>query len=222
MYPFCIYRLSIYQIEIWSLLAKTGARSNMNVRTLCLAILYSGDATGYEIKKLSIEGKYSHFVDASFGSIYPALSRLEADEAVTFREEMTPGKPPRKVYSITDSGREEFVRSLLEPPAPDIYRSEFLMIAIFAHILPKEVVSRAIDTQIAHLEGEIAHLREIAGEEEKAGNRVRRHAVGGGTWAVLPDRIAGEPEEKSNRPGEHSRACRKHSRGGGIRDHKQS
>ena len=44
----------------------------MNVRTICLAILYDGEATGYEIRKLSVEGEYSYFIDASFGSIYPA------------------------------------------------------------------------------------------------------------------------------------------------------
>ncbi len=133
----------------------------MNVRTLCLAILYCGDATGYEIKKMSIEGKYSHFVDASFGSIYPALTRLEQDGLVTFREETTPGKPARKVYSISESGQETFEQSLHESPQPDIFRSEFLLIAMFAHILPREVVNRALDTHMAHLEGEIAHLQEI-------------------------------------------------------------
>ncbi len=151
----------------------------MNVRTLCLAILYFGDATGYEIKKLSIEGKYSHFVDASFGSIYPALARLEQDGLVTFREETTPGNPPRKIYSITETGKEDFVRSLFEVPAPDIFRSEFLMIAMCAHILPREVVSRAIDTHMAHLEGEIAHLREIS--VEKSGTDFD---LSGSNWAV--------------------------------------
>lgn len=141
----------------------------MNVRTLCLAILYFGDATGYEIKKLSMEGKYSHFVDASFGSIYPSLARLEKDGLVTCREETHPGKPPRKVYSITPAGREEFVRSLFEPPARDVFRSEFLLIAMCADILPPAVVRRAIDTRVAQLQGEIDHLNQIAAESGHAG-----------------------------------------------------
>ena len=40
----------------------------MNVRTICLAILYDGDSTGYEIRKLSTEGEYSYFIDASYGA----------------------------------------------------------------------------------------------------------------------------------------------------------
>ena len=141
----------------------------MNVRTLCLAILYFGDATGYEIKKLSMEGKYSHFVDASFGSIYPSLARLEKDGMVTCREETHPGKPPRKVYSITSAGRAEFVGALYEPPARDVFRSEFLLIAMCADILPPAVVRRAVETRIAQLKGEIEHLGQIAAECDHAG-----------------------------------------------------
>ena len=143
----------------------------MNVRTLCLAILYFGDATGYEIKKLSMEGKYSHFVDASFGSIYPSLARLEKDGMVTCCEETQPGKPPRKVYSITQAGRAAFVRSLYDPPARDVFRSEFLLIAMCADILPPAVVRRAIETRVAQLEGEIEHLNQIAAECGHAGTR---------------------------------------------------
>ena len=66
----------------------------MNVRTVCLAILQFGDATGYEIKKMSTEERFAFFVDASFGSIYPALSRLQDDGCVTVREEYESGKPP--------------------------------------------------------------------------------------------------------------------------------
>ena len=45
----------------------------MNVKTLCLSILYEGEATGYEIRRLCVEGECSYFIEASFGSIYPCL-----------------------------------------------------------------------------------------------------------------------------------------------------
>ena len=133
----------------------------MNVKTLCLAILYFEEATGYEIRKMSTEGTYSHFVDASFGSIYPALTRLEQDGLVTFREAAEAGKPNRKIYSITDAGRAFFLESLYEKPAKDVYRSEFLMIAMCAEFLPKGVVTKAIETRVEQLEGEIELLKGI-------------------------------------------------------------
>jgi len=141
----------------------------MNVTTLCLAILFQGEATGYEIKKMSTEGKYSYFVDASFGAIYPALSRLERDGLVTCREESHPGKPSRKIYSITEAGRERFAENLVEEPAPDIFRSEFLLITMYAPMLPKEVVRRAIDVRIDQLTREIEKLTQLAADEQTPG-----------------------------------------------------
>ncbi len=143
----------------------------MNVRTLCLAILYFGDATGYEIRKLSTEGKYSYFVEASFGAIYPALAKLEQDGLVTCRREAVEGKPARKIYSITEAGRREFVHSLQDVPKPDLFRSEFLLIAMCADILPPAVVNRAIETRIGQLQAEIGHLTHVAAETGHAGSR---------------------------------------------------
>ncbi|MEM8836880.1 MAG: PadR family transcriptional regulator [Pseudomonadota bacterium] len=137
----------------------------MNVKTLCLAILYFQDATGYEIRKLSTEGRYSHFVDASFGSIYPALNRLEQENLVTCRSEVEPGKPSRKIYSITDAGRDAFMEALAEPPSKDVYRSEFLLVAMCAEFLPEEIVKNAIETRVGHLQAEIELLKGFAEDE---------------------------------------------------------
>jgi DNA-binding PadR family transcriptional regulator len=108
-----------------------------------------------------MEGRHSYFVDASYGAIYPALTKLEADGCVTFREETHPGKPARKVYSITDNGRQELFEALCEPPAKDIFKSEFLLIAMCASRLPREVVAKAIAVRERQLEEEIKLVRSI-------------------------------------------------------------
>lgn len=136
----------------------------MNVRTLCLAVLNCGESTGYEIRKLVTDGHFSHFVDASFGSIYPALARMESDELVASREEVQTGRPTRKVYQITSCGREEFISALHKPAQPDIFKSEFLLLAMFAEYVSRDHVVSAIDAQIAFLQGEIAIIDEA--EEE--------------------------------------------------------
>lgn len=41
----------------------------MNVRTLCLSVLYEGEATGYDIRRMCTEGEFAYFIEASFGSI---------------------------------------------------------------------------------------------------------------------------------------------------------
>jgi len=130
----------------------------MNVRTLCLAILSVGESTGYDIRKLSTEGHYSHFVDASYGSIYPALTKLEQDGMVESREEKQSGKPSRKVYTITDAGRGSFMSALSKPVQRDIFKSEFMLIAMFAEIMNPADVTRAIDAQIDWLKNELATI----------------------------------------------------------------
>lgn len=143
----------------------------MNVRTLCLAILQVGEATGYEIKKLSTEpgSAFAYFVDASFGSIYPALNRLESDGMVTAREEREPGKPARKIYAITEEGREELVTSLSELPQQDIFRSEFLLQAMCSPMLSRNTITKAIDHRLKQLDEEIARIAEARQEETRPG-----------------------------------------------------
>lgn len=121
----------------------------MNVRTLCLSILHDGDATGYEIRRLSVEGECSYFVEASFGSIYPALARLESEGLVSSRLEQQDGKPTKKIYSITPAGRDAFVQELSAPMGEEVYRSPFLLFARFAHLLPRELVAARANDYLA-------------------------------------------------------------------------
>jgi DNA-binding PadR family transcriptional regulator len=130
----------------------------MDVRTICLGILIRGDATGYEIKKLFDGDGYKHFVEASFGSIYPALQRLTAEGLVSVRAEIQEKRPDRKVYSITDEGRTVFLQSLMEPLAEDKHRSPFVFAMLFSNLLPHPRVVEMIDTYIQHGEAKLAQL----------------------------------------------------------------
>ncbi|QQR35540.1 PadR family transcriptional regulator [Devosia oryziradicis] len=130
----------------------------MNVRTLCLSILYEGEATGYEIRRLCVEGECSYFIEASFGSIYPALARLEEEGLVVSRTEQQSGKPSKKVYSITEQGRAAFAEELSGPLGDDVFRSPFLLFARFAHILPRDLVEARANE---FLERNIANHRQL-------------------------------------------------------------
>jgi PadR family transcriptional regulator, regulatory protein AphA len=141
----------------------------MNIRTLCLAILFDTEASGYEIRKLSTEGEYAYFVDASFGSIYPALARLEEEGLVTSRVQTQESRPAKKVYSITEAGRRDLLNALFEQLDPDIYRSEFLLFARFAPHLPRSLVEARLkerlvqcDTALADFDRMSASLTESA------------------------------------------------------------
>eukprot|EP00873_Tetraselmis_striata_P030136 jgi/Tetstr1/450400/TSEL_037436.t1 len=138
----------------------------MNVRTLCLSFLYTQDASGYEIRKLCTEGGGAYFVEASFGSIYPALAKLEDDELVTSRIEHQDGKPSKKIYSITEAGRAAFCDALHEPLGDDVFRSPFLLFARFAHLLDPDLVKSRIEDRLAYLDAQIVELKELQREIE--------------------------------------------------------
>jgi DNA-binding PadR family transcriptional regulator len=142
----------------------------MNVRTLCLSILSCRDASGYEIRKLCTEGEGSYFIEASFGSIYPALAKLETDELVTSRVEHQSGKPSKKIYSITDAGRAAFCEELQEPLGGDVFRSPFLLFARFAHLLDADLVRTRAEERLLELDRKIADLRRI---QDELGSRER-------------------------------------------------
>jgi DNA-binding PadR family transcriptional regulator len=132
----------------------------VDVRTICLGILTRGSATGYEIKKLFEEGGYRHFVEASYGSIYPALGRLTAEGLVSVRAEAQKKRPDRKVYSITPAGRATFLGSLMKPLPEDRHRSPFVFAMLFAHLLPEQRVTAMIDAYIAQSQANLAHIKE--------------------------------------------------------------
>ena len=120
----------------------------MDVKTLCLAVLFQGEATGYEIKKAFEEGPFAHFQRAGFGSIYPALSKLLAEGLAEAEAHEQDGRPDKKVYRLTESGRVAFRRALDQPPEPDHLRSDLLFLLYFARELPPDRVETLIDGYI--------------------------------------------------------------------------
>lgn len=143
----------------------------MDVRTICLAILTRGDATGYEIKKLFEEGGYQHFVEASFGSIYPALGRLTQERLVSVRAEAQEKRPDRKVYSLTPSGRAAVADALMKPLPEDKHRSPFLFAMLFSHLLPQDHVLAIIDAYIRQSEEKRAQLLNTQPDPNNPGER---------------------------------------------------
>ncbi len=132
----------------------------MDVRTICLGILTRGEATGYEIKKLFQEDGYQHFIEASFGSIYPALNRMTEEKLVSVRAEPQAKRPDRKVYSITPAGHAAFMDALMRPLGEDRHRSPFVFAMLFSHLLPKERVRAMMDVYIAQSQSKLAMIEE--------------------------------------------------------------
>lgn len=95
-----------------------------------LGILSYGPMSGYDIKKF-YEKSIAGFWSESYGQIYPSLKRLAKEKLVTKSVQKQQGKPDRHIYAITDKGREELQRWLVEPIGRHIGRHEILLKLIF-------------------------------------------------------------------------------------------
>ncbi len=83
--------------------------------------------------------RFSFFSGLSYGSIYPALKKLEQQGLISKRFEIQDGAPNRKVYSITEAGKQSFLESLKSPFAIERPKSPFLMrLFFFAYLTPEE------------------------------------------------------------------------------------
>jgi len=129
-----------------------------------LGLLFEQEMHGYEIRR-RLRDELGLFANISFGSLYPALSRLERSGAVTVTESGGAAAPipatgslggeraglrarrsgatlgtkrSRKVYRITDAGRGLFEQLLEgeESPGADDARSFGLRLAFARHLAP--------------------------------------------------------------------------------------
>jgi len=143
----------------------------MDIRTLCLGILSLGEATGYEIRKMVSEGSFSFFSEASYGSIYPALTQMTADGLVDCRTENQTGRPDKKVYSLTETGRKSLEQSLSSAPGPDRHRSDFLAALLFAEVVSPDRIDALIHDRIGDHDEQIALLKSHLKDEKGSAAR---------------------------------------------------
>lgn len=98
----------------------------MNIQDVILGLLSKQPYSGYEIKR-HFEEYFSFFFDASFGTIYPTLSKMEGLKLITKESIKQEGKPDKNVYTITPAGSEKFRFYLHSPADKEVLRSDFFM-----------------------------------------------------------------------------------------------
>lgn len=105
----------------------------MSLRHAILGILEYQPMHGYSLKRVLAEG-VSTFWPVNLPAIYPSLRKLEDEGLVAHQVEATPdGRPDRKVFTITEDGREELARwRRLPPDGPVTVRSPLFLKLLFA------------------------------------------------------------------------------------------
>ncbi len=142
----------------------------MDVQSVLLGFLMRKSMTGYDLKK-AFSLSFSFFSGLSYGSIYPALRKMERQGLISKQLEIQDGAPNRKVYTITEAGKRSFLESLKEPFVSEQPKSSFLMrLFFFAHLAPEE--RRAIALRQLHsIEQMSARLDAVRPEIESRADR---------------------------------------------------
>lgn len=104
---------------------------------IILGFLMSGEMSGYDLKQQMIKST-SNFFDAGYGSIYPALKRMEAKGAITSQEIIEGGKY-KKLYAISTLGKSDFMNWLELPVEFSRIKPDHLIKIFFFGHLPKEI-----------------------------------------------------------------------------------
>lgn len=106
------------------------------VTPVVLGLLAHAPLSGYDIKTV-VDRSTRFFWAASYGQIYPELRRLE-EEGLIRGEDAPNGARGRRVYELTDAGRQALEEWLHGPDTTIEYRDESLLRLIFADVLPRD------------------------------------------------------------------------------------
>jgi PadR family transcriptional regulator AphA len=98
----------------------------MNFRYFILGLLAQQPMSGYDIKRF-LEHLDWLIGSPSFGSVYPALHALLKDGLVTVNAVNGGSKQSRKVYDITEMGRQTLQERINQPIEPGASLKAFLM-----------------------------------------------------------------------------------------------
>ncbi len=134
----------------------------MSLSHAILGLLTVAPMTGYELKTQAFDNTIAHFWQADQTQIYRTLAAMAESGWVEGTLEIQEDRPNRKVYHITEAGREELQRWLKTKQPLPTYREPFLVQMFFAGELDKETILAHITQQRAAHQARLAHYESIS------------------------------------------------------------
>ena len=124
-----------------------------------LGLLNRKSMTGYDLSK-EFETTLFEFWNAKHSQIYPELKSLSEKGLVQYEVEITGNVLEKKVYSITEKGREDFYKweESLNPLKP-VPKDEFRLQLFFSGALSPEKRMALLTDQLKQHEEKLAHLK---------------------------------------------------------------
>lgn len=138
--------------------------------------------SGYDVKQF-LERSVVHFWSESYGQIYPALQQLEEEGLVEGRDEPGARGRTKRVYEITEAGREELRAWLEEPAEPVTPRYEHSLKLFFGYNVGPEASLEHLERLRRRTERDLARYR--AWEEELEERAEREPASRAPYWLAV-------------------------------------
>ena len=141
-----------------------------------LGLLLESPMHGYELRK-RLTGLLGAFRAFSYGSLYPALRRMQADGLIA--EDAAPAgttvlRRARRVYQLTDAGRQRFTE-LVADTGPQNYTDDgFGVHLAFFSRTPAVARMRILEGRRRQVEERREGLREMLGRTGRADDRYSR------------------------------------------------
>ena len=127
----------------------------MSLKYAILSLLAHDPLSGYELMKL-FDGSVGYFWHATHPQIYKELARLECEGQVSHRSVVQRGRPTKKVYSLSESGRCALLTWLRLPAGLQRIKDEMMLKTFSYGLLTAE---EAIDLIRQHREVHRARLQ---------------------------------------------------------------
>jgi PadR family transcriptional regulator AphA len=108
-----------------------------------LGVLSLGPMSGYEMRQF-MERSTGNFWNESFGQIYPALKAMLLEGLVEVVQDDAEGHPAKKVYRLTERGRERLREWLGTPLKPHKMRNELLLKVFFGDTAERGVLAEQV------------------------------------------------------------------------------
>jgi len=146
-----------------------------------LGLLKERPMHGYELKK-RLSYMLGHFWTVSYGSLYPALKRLEKSGSIERAYSVKEKTRNRNVFRITSKGETEFMRLLTEDISDKSLadNEKFdLRMAFFQYLEPEKRLS-LLETRRRLLEAQVAEFKAYGsnnGDEDHYRKGLMRHKV---------------------------------------------
>jgi PadR family transcriptional regulator AphA len=123
----------------------------MSLRLAILGFLDLEPTTGYTLAQ-RFSGSVGSFWSSTQSQIYRELHELEREQLAQVEVVPQPGKPPRKVYSLTALGHSQLAQLLAAPSEALVLRDPFLLTFVFSAGTPPEQLDGALERHAAELE----------------------------------------------------------------------